>query len=420
MSQALPKTGRGSMGRGTLEQVISRATFVLSGYALHISMAYLLKGPSAYGLLGLMISVTNIARVLLSTGLPQATTKFIAEADEELAYPILRTSLKLQWIMAAVITGVYVAGIPLWQNFLNDHTLAPYLLASAPLIPLMGTHQVLLGYFGGLRRFSAQSWLNTLYSVGRVVFAIAFVLLGFGVGGVLWGFSASLAVALVISWNMVKPRNPGPNPESRRLIAFALPLMILAIGQSLVVNLDVLMLKHFLPGGAEVGFYTGAMNLGSAPYYIFSAFSITMLPLVTTALRDGDKARASRLVARNVSFLIVVVSPIIGIVLAAARAPSRLRLSEHLPSRRVRADVADRLPVASRGDGLTHVRHHRQEPPAGRDGCVARLHPGPGGARLRRHTAVRYGRCCGGEPCDDGCRRRDRRGADIPLLRAAV
>ncbi len=64
------------------------------------------------------------------------------------------------------------------------------------------------------------------------------------------------------------------------------------------------------------------MNLGSAPYYIFSAFSITMLPLVTTALRDGDKARASRLVARNVSFLIMVVSPVVGIVLAAA--PSAL------------------------------------------------------------------------------------------------
>ncbi len=145
MSQARPKTGRGSMGRGTLEQVISRATFVLSGYALHISMAYLLKGPSAYGLLGLMISVTNIARVLLSTGLPQATPKFIAEADEELAYPILRTSLKLQWIMAAAIIGVYVAGIPLWQDFLNDPTLAPYFCASAPSDPAHGNaFQVLL------------------------------------------------------------------------------------------------------------------------------------------------------------------------------------------------------------------------------------------------------------------------------------
>lgn len=317
---ALPRTDRGTMGRGTLDQVISRAVFVLSGYALHISMAYLLKDPATYGLLGLMVNVTNIARVLLSTGLPQATTKFIAESDESLAYPILRTSMKLQWLMAAVITAVYLAGIPLWMRFLNDDSLAPYFLASAPLIPLMGGHQVLLGYFGGLRRFRAQSWLNTLYSVGRVAFAIAFVLLGLGVGGVLWGFSAALVVALAVSWSMVQPRNPGPNPESRRLIAFALPLMVLAIGQSFVVNLDLLMLKRFFPGGEEVGFYTGAMNLGSAPYYIFTAFSITMLPLVANALRDNDDIRARRLVARNISFLVVVVAPIVAIVLAVPEA----------------------------------------------------------------------------------------------------
>lgn len=315
---ARPKTGGGTMGRGTLDQIISRAIFVLSGYALHISMAYLLKDPATYGLLGLMVNVTNIARVLLSTGLPQATTKFIAESDETLAYPILRTSLKLQWIMAAAITGVYVLGIPVWSRFLNDTSLAPYFLASAPLIPLMGTHQVLLGYFGGLRRFTAQSWLNTLYSIGRVLFAISFVLLGLGVGGVLWGFSAALVVALAISWGMVRPRNQTANPESRRLMTFALPLMVLAIGQSFVVNLDLLMLKRFFPGGAEVGYYTGAMNLGSAPYYIFTAFSVTMLPLVANALRSNDNARARVLVARNISFLVVVVAPIVAIVLATA------------------------------------------------------------------------------------------------------
>ena len=420
MNQALPKTGRGSMGRGTLEQVISRAIFVLSGYTLHISMAYLLKGPSAYGLLGLMISVTNIARVLLSTGLPQATTKFIAEADESLAYPILRTSLKLQWLMAAAITGVYVAGIPLWQNFLNDQTLAPYLLASAPLIPLMGTHQVLLGYFGGLRRFSAQSWLNTLYSIGRVVFAIAFVLLGFGVGGVLWGFSASLVVALVISWSMVKPRNPGPNPESRRLIAFALPLMILAIGQSLVVNLDVLMLKHFLPGGAEVGFYTGAMNLGSAPYYIFSAFSVTILPLVTAALRDGDRVRASGLVARNVSFLIVVVAPIIGIVLAAAGPlldfvyPSIYRVGA--PALMLLIVSQSLLAVMA---SLTSAITANDRPRVAMAVWLVCI-PGPSRTRLRRDPPVRHGGRGGGEPRDDRGWRGDRRSADVQVLRAAL
>ncbi len=62
-------------------------------------MVYLLGDPVSYGLLGIMINMTNIARVLVSTGLPQATSKFIADNDEDLTYPILRTSMKLQWII---------------------------------------------------------------------------------------------------------------------------------------------------------------------------------------------------------------------------------------------------------------------------------------------------------------------------------
>ncbi len=63
-----------------------------------------------------MINMTNIARVLLSTGLPQATSKFIADNDEELTYPILRTSMKLQWIIGGASPVSTSRAIPLWQT----------------------------------------------------------------------------------------------------------------------------------------------------------------------------------------------------------------------------------------------------------------------------------------------------------------
>lgn len=304
------------MGKGTLHQMYARVAFIVSGYAINIAMVYLLGDPAAYGLLGIMINVTNIARVLLSTGLPQATSHFIADNDDELTYPILRTSMKLQWIIGVVIVAIYVAGASIWSNLLNDDSLVPYFWASAPLIPLMGAFQVLQSYFNGTRRFVIQSWLNILYSVSRVVFAIALVLLGTEVYGVLFGFSLSLALSAGVSWHYVQPRTGAANPASRRLLAFAAPLMVLAIGQAVLVNLDLLQIKAFFPTSDDVGYYSGMASLSRTPYFLFTAFSVTLLPGVTAALRSQGRAAAGALIARSTTFLFITALPVLAIVAA--------------------------------------------------------------------------------------------------------
>lgn len=304
-----------SMGKGTLYQVVARAVFVLSGYAINASMAYLLVDPVAFGVLGTMINVTNIARVLLATGLPQATSKFIAENDEELAYPILRTSMKLMWGMGAVIVAVYLIGTPLWTRLLNDTSLTPYFIVAAPLIPLLGAFNVLQGYFNGRHRFVAQAVLNMVWSVGRVVFAVALAWAGFAVFGALVGLSLSLVVAIVASLFFVR-RTDAKNPESRKLLAFAVPLMVLAIGQAFLVNLDLLMLKRYFPTSEVVGFYAGATALGRTPYFLFTAFSVTLLPLVATALKAGSLSKAGEYVSKNITFLLVALLPVLAVFAA--------------------------------------------------------------------------------------------------------
>lgn len=304
------------MGKGTLHQMIARVAFIVSGYAINIAMVYLLGDPAAYGLLGIMINMTNIARVLVSTGLPQATSKFIAENDDDLTYPILRTSMKLQWIIGGALMVVFMAGAPAWARLLNDTTLTPYFWAAAPLIPLMGAFQVLQSYFNGTHRFVAQSWLNVLYSVTRVVFAIALVLLGTAVYGVLVGFTISLALSALVSWYYVRPRTGTANPESRRLLAFAAPLMVLAIGQAVLVNLDLLQIKAYFPTADNVGFYSGMASLSRTPYFLFTAFSVTLLPIVTSALKNHGRQKAGETIARSTTFLLITALPVIAVVAA--------------------------------------------------------------------------------------------------------
>ena len=307
------------MGKGTIYHIISRVAFLASSYAIHISMAYLLVDPRDYGTLGVMLSLITLMRVFLSTGLPQATSHSIAQ-DEDHAYAILRTSTWIQLSAALILCVVYVGAIPLWTSLLNDNSLTPYILLSALLIPLMGAHQINMAYFNGRRKFGNHAFFVGLYSVGRAVFAIALVLLGMSIGGVLLGLILAAAMAIVFEWRLVERVRDDFRPDIGKLLRFASPLILMSIGLSFLVNLDLLMLKHFFPESDMIGFYTGGMNLGKAPYFIFAAFAITILPTVSKALADKDDERAQKLVMRNLSLLSFLGVPTAAIVLATPEA----------------------------------------------------------------------------------------------------
>lgn len=307
-----------SMGKGTIYYMLSRFAFLFSSYAIHITMAYYLKDPRDYGTLGVIISMVTIARVLLSNGLPQATSRFIAQ-QEDCAYTILGKSLRVQIFLTMILLAFYLGGIPFWTYLLNDQSLTRYILFSAPLIPLMATFQIYMSYFNGRRLFGRQAVFTAMYSVGRFVFAFVLVLLGMKIFGVLLGFIISLILALVLSKLSIKAQPESCEFNSRALVNFAAPIILLSVGISFMLNLDILLLKHFFPDSDAIGYYTGAMNLGKAPYFIFYAFSVTLLPSLSKALSENNFEKVRALIERNLSYLLFLSIPSATIVLATSK-----------------------------------------------------------------------------------------------------
>jgi len=305
------------MGKGTAYHIAARVVFLFSSYALHISMAYLLTDPRDYGTLGVVISLITIARVFLSQGMPQAASRFIAQ-EEDFAGSIFRKALKIQAISAVIVAVAYIGGIPLWTHLLDDNSLSLYILWTAILIPLMGILQIHYAYLNGKRRFGEQAFFIGFYSVGRFIFALLLVLLGMKILGVILGFIISALLALVFLRVFV-PIEPGESDyDGRPLIAFALPVVLFSIGISFLLNLDILMLKHFYSESAIIGYYNGAMNLGKAPYFVFAAFSMTILPSVAKSLGNKDIGEARALIRRSLSYLLFLGIPSAAIVFATS------------------------------------------------------------------------------------------------------
>ena len=66
---------------GTIYLMAAQAAFVASGYAIHIGLARLL-GPSDYGIYAVVISLMTMVNLILTTGIPQAVSKYVAHDDD--------------------------------------------------------------------------------------------------------------------------------------------------------------------------------------------------------------------------------------------------------------------------------------------------------------------------------------------------
>jgi len=313
-AKSAPKPGS-SVASGAFYTMLSRVGFILSGYAIHFIMAYLLS-PAEYGTLGVIISLITLWRVFLSAGLPQTTSQFIA-GDEQRAYGIWRQALKIQMLASLGLWAIYALGTPLWVLLLNDPSLGPDILISSFLIPFMAWFQVNQGYYVGRLEFGRNALYLWIYSLARVVLAVALALVGLRVHGAVLGMTLAVLVAAMTTHFGIPKTSAdvgGDQPDWRAMVGFSLPLVMVSLGISALLNLDLLQLQRFYPDGELVGFYNGAVNLGKSPYFLLATFATTVLPSVSQKLKAGDHDAARRLVSKHTTYVILLSLPFAALV----------------------------------------------------------------------------------------------------------
>ncbi len=317
MTAAARGASRSAIGRGTVYNALARVAFLLSGYVIHFSTAYLLASPQEYGTLGVVVSLVTLARVFFSLGLPQSVAHHMA-ADEQRAYVIWRVASKVQVLGSLAVMLLYLGVAWLWSGAVGDRSLVKYIAVSAPIIPLMAWYQINLAYFNGRLWFRSQAKFVFIYSVARATLVVALVAVGFAVYGALAGLVLAIAIVAVGSYSAVPRGDTSLHQEWRPLVSFSAPLVLVAIGTSVLLNFDILVLKSFFPMSPSVGYYNAAMNLGKTPYFVFAAVSTTLLPAVSNVLKHEGKEAARRLVRTSVSYLWMVSVPVAVIVALTA------------------------------------------------------------------------------------------------------
>lgn len=262
-------------------------------YAINVVIARGL-GSEALGLFALGVVLMKVPSVVARVGLDTAAQKFVpiylTEEDEASLLGAVITFLALPFIVGTGLAGAIYAGrdvlLPFFGGRTDDAVLI-FLLG----IPVFSTMMVGVSVTKGFKETKYAVFVREFGQSGLAILFVAlaaFVFSDFQL--VVWGYVLSIVFALVLLlyflYELGGVQYEKPRFRVREILAFSLPLTVMASAQYLLSSTDVLILSYFSTE-TKVGWYQAAYQT-SALLPIFLQASNSIFPAIASDLHHTD------------------------------------------------------------------------------------------------------------------------------------
>jgi O-antigen/teichoic acid export membrane protein len=285
------------VSRNALWSFLTQMTTSALAGALTVFLSRAL-GSSGYGAFAFAIGVMSILLLFGDFGISPSTNRFLAEHRGSIrdVRAIFALALRLKFAFAAVVSvGMFALAGPISSAF--GHAASPWTLRAAA-IALFGQSvlQLPLGSFEALRRISVSWRIATTESVIEVAATVALVLGSATATSAMFGraigFTAGTALALVfVARALGGLRVPAgaisPVPR-RRLLGYAVPLLLVDGLFRLFDSIDVLLIAAILGGGTNVAIYALPMRLAWFLHYPVGSVASAVVPRLARG-PDGER-----------------------------------------------------------------------------------------------------------------------------------
>jgi hypothetical protein len=155
---------------------------------------------------------------------------------------------KAHWVLSLTFATVLFVSAPYIADILfYDIQLTPYIRLSAFIIPITSYLSVHLGSLNGMRLFGKHAVSTSVFGLSRLLMVIFFVILGFGLYGVMLGLiTASLLGLATAMYLYPRPNHhDGGSLSHKKMISFAVSVTISVSSITLITNIDLLATKAF-------------------------------------------------------------------------------------------------------------------------------------------------------------------------------
>jgi O-antigen/teichoic acid export membrane protein len=280
-------SARSTMLNGSAIMLVAMMLVNVFNFAYNMVMARML-GPAAFGNINAAVTLLLLASCI-SLAFQLVCAKFVARNHSDSSKAaVVHSLLGKAWIASLALGAVLFLAQKQVATYLNVPSpwiiglLAVGIAAYAPLGVKRGAMQ-------GVYAFPRLGTNFVLEAITRFFLGAGLVIAGYGVLGAVGAISASVIVACFI------PRIPAQlrveaGTAAPPSYAEAIQAIVFFVGQVIINNVDILLVKHFFPSD-PAGVYAAISQIGRLLYFA-SWFGVVnaMFPVAAAASPEHKKA----------------------------------------------------------------------------------------------------------------------------------
>ena len=298
-------------GRGTIYITAAKVWFMVSGYGIAVTLAYLLTVED-YGIYRVVINTVSIINAVIITGTYQTVSKYVSQEPEN-ADSIRWKALRLQAYVGGAATLGFFLLAPVTASLLNDPRLTGWLRLASLITLSYSFYSVYTGYFNGKRRFGVQAGLDITYSTLKLVFIVSLAALGFGVTGSVGGFALAAASVLAISAIIARGKDRKGEARAGQLFKFQSYVLLFTFVLTLLQRVDLMLIKALSSTDAtaaseNAGYYSAALDIANLTYQIVVSVTFVIFPLVSQSTFADDRARTRGYISNTLRYTLMVMA----------------------------------------------------------------------------------------------------------------
>ncbi|MBP7960990.1 MAG: oligosaccharide flippase family protein [Caldilineaceae bacterium] len=288
------QTASGGFLSGSLLLLISMTIVNGGNYLFNLVLGRWL-GPAAFAELSLIVTLMLVITLITAT-VQTVAAKFAAihaaDGDDQAVASLRSWLTGWAWIAGLGMALAIIVAAPWLAAFFQMRSVWPFVILVVGL-PLYFAQGVDRGILQGQIRFTPLSFSYQAEMWVRLVVGISLVALGFGVNGAV----AGLTLSFVGTWLVALQARQGL-PKAMRLTAvqkrsillFAWPVGMALIGQILINNSDILIVKRFFDP-ADAGQYAALALIGRIVFFATWSVVTALFPIVAQRHQRGEAHR---------------------------------------------------------------------------------------------------------------------------------
>ena len=298
-------------GRGTIYITAAKIWFMVSGYGIAVTLAYLLTVED-YGIYRVVINTVSIINAVIVTGTYQTVSKYVSQEPEN-ADSIKWKALGLQLYVGGAATLGFFLLAPVTAALLNDSRLTGWLRLASLITLSYAFYSVYTGYFNGKRQFGTQAGLDITYSTLKLAFIVFLAWLGFGVTGSVAGFALAAASVLATSAIIARGSNRKGEARAGQLFRFQSYVLLFTFVITLLQRVDLMLIKALSSPDAttaseNAGYYSAALDIANLTYQIVVSVTFVVFPLVSQSTFADDRARTQGYISNTLRYTLMVMA----------------------------------------------------------------------------------------------------------------